>query len=305
MKTFFILIQFALFFNCQAQLEKFYSINDSFLFIKRKIPMDGQFKIIQNNREQLIKDNFLGNFKILNNNYFYCYNNNLKSDCICYRDNSFNFFRHFNADSFKLAESKNLNVSLDNLQLHFFKGNDTICLIYLISFNYLEHKKKHFVYQYNLKSGKIENLLYSCIANSFELGNDPISSDFKMGFIIREDYHTTQKLIIYDLKERKIEKEIIGVTSFSFAKDTNIFVASINSRSLEIYRTDGELMGKNFNIGKYSISEINWLSNECIYVKIKRNRKIGERYKMRYLIFNPYKFKYKKFKHKKDESIYL
>ncbi len=263
-----------------GQCNKYFDRNSAYLYISRQTPIDGEFTVTQNGIRHAIKNSCLGQFVILTAKHFYAYDQCTNRDLIIHFDSGRLKATSLNTDSFIRQEGQAKGLNIDRLSRKFIHGNDSICLLYFAG-KKPGSEKHHLVYSFNLKKGRIERLLYTATLATFSLGNDPLSNDFKLGAIVRENNAAASRLIIIDLQTQQVITEISHAEQFAFAPDTNIVMVSVFSRSIELYKTNGDLLYKLDQVGNYTIDEINWLQSGTLYIKIKKPRFAGERYKMR------------------------
>ncbi|MES2619148.1 MAG: hypothetical protein V4613_14820 [Bacteroidota bacterium] len=266
-----------------AQYSKYLDSSDA-IMVSRVTPINGEFCIVQKNKKYHFKNADLGQFIVLNNRYIYAYNSNKHTNCIYYFDGRLENYQVFNRDSFVTNQSQRLNVNIEKMSCSFIPGNDTVCLFYCYS-RISEFTKRHFIYLYDFRLGKITKLIYSIDALGVELGNDPISADFKLGIILNESHDNRDTLILIDILTSKVESMFTDVACFAFAKASNSLIISRGSSILVLDMTTDKMLFFIIKEG-YWIKEINWIQGSIVYLQIQRNRRWGERYKFRTMRLN-------------------
>ncbi len=295
MKHLFLIILLVDFLAVSAQVNGIYEKNDSFLSIFQSIPIDGNFTVIRNGKTYNINNKDLSNFRILNNYYFTCYNKILNQQCIYgFEDSITSSVGQFNIDSFNKAIIYGHQLTDYRIYSEFLPGNDTMCLLYSICYK-KDSKDLFIINLFNLKKKSIESHLLEQFAIDLVLGNDPVSIDLKLGYLIREDLNSSHKLEIFDIKNKKIEYEKTDVQLFSFSKDSSIIIYYNYAQNVEILKQNKVIDVIKIKKG-FTPYNINALSNFCVILDLKRKRRIGERFKIIRVVYNQKTHKYRKVK---------
>lgn len=295
MKNSFLIILLVDFLVVSAQVNGIYEKKDSFLSIFQRIPIDGNFTVIRNGKYYNYNDKNLSNFRVLNNDYFACFNKTLNQKCIYrFEDSICSSVGQFNIDSFQRAIINGHQLTDYRIYSQFLPGNDSLCL--LLSICYKKNSKHLFIVNlFNLKKKSIESHLLEQSAIDLVLGNNPVSIDLKLGYLIKEDLNSSHKLVIFDIKNKEIEYEKTDVQLFSFSKDSSIIIYYNYAQNVEILKQNKVIDVIKIKKG-FTPYNINALSNFCVILDLKRKRRIGERFKIIRVVYNQKTHKYRKVK---------